>query len=870
MPSTYDVADYIPTRLRAVYHAGHVVLVVAFRETATPEDQLFQFASNDLGMSFSLVSTLTGTSRAMPDLISHRGQIIMAYVSSPTGGSYAATYLPYIRRIGSAYESFGEADATILSTLTDTMEWGSQAGGVFTRGEMSLWADDDGSVYVMGRDHDTAGGAFEEVGVRVSTDDTVTWSDIGSGSAANDGANSVAIGDIATYPKGLCACVCQGRTIVAHTHEASPATGDDSLSVLWLGGYTNVEMAQYDANELLITRSTSWTRTWIPFDLPDNNGWTLTGTGTTRSLTGLGHRVVTGASPDQVFYTKTPTGTIAEGVTVLADVHLVSGNDVQVGAVVSDSTPINYEARVVATPTAISLQDINGSSTIASVSTTAAANGPIQIKITVESAKAKAWYRAVGANNSDAHQKWIAIGSTAALTSNASDPGMEVVWGQSEDTEAYWRMVCWVSDEYQGIGIYDQTNWSDLLGRGYNTEPVYVYGGTALQAVDGPTFRNDEWVITPSARYPVASVHPTVIGSPRRPWRSVDDSTQVDLEWVFGQATWGLGVLMGLYLGDVNFGTAELWGKNSGGTWVKIHDLSTKVATGLKFTRDGRVIRPDTSGGSSVPHYMPLNILAGHYFQMPRAQEGTSIKRVETNSSGAWVSGSATLDTRILLESIDGTEATSGTTGELWSNEYAAVFPITATYSAFRLRIPVQTTHEGYFRIGSMMLGEFEVLGREYSRGRSLEWASFYDLVDGRTGVRGVRQRGPTRRAVEVGWPDGAETTPISATNPDVDFVPGWTGGSSSSAVANEFSTPYDMGGMMERLKGAVTPCVYLAAVEPPPTNADIQEITNREIMLYGRIRTEAIRVDSVLGSEWAGASGELMRIGTARLEEEV
>lgn len=654
---------------------------------------------------------------------------------------------------------------------------------------------------------------------------------------------------------------------MAHKFAASPGTADSSFAAAWLGGYTTVCLAQEAwTGSPRPTSVTGFTVTWLPYDYPEDVGnWTASSTGTP-SLTSSGMRLITGNPGTELRIYNNIVGSITEGVTVLAECKLVT-NQCRVEVRWNDSAATEYEVAVIVTTTRIKLWDLVAGSEIGGVDTTAGTTGFVQLLIDCQDNNAVAYYRVVGASGD---RKWTQVGTTSAC-SNAgaiSAPGHRVRFGQFDDSESYWRMVCFSSDEWTGQHIYGQSNWNDLLGRAYMPSPVWVDAGTSIQAVDGPTYRNDDWHIDTRYEYPVTNIYPDAASSPRRGWRSTTDASAAEIVWTMGSAvTTTMGPLIGLYLGECNFGTAELYGKNALNVWIKLADLDLRAGVSLKWTRDDRIVRFDASGATSVPYHLPANILAGSRIVLGGVgqQETAYTRKIETNSAGRWQAGSTGLLSRILLESVTGSEAASGTAAEIWVKDCCGVVPLTATYKAFKLKIPVQSTAEGYFTIGSMVFGSVYPIGgylMGYGWGRKLEWAYSSEQVEGRSGIRTVQALGPTRRAVEVAWVDGIETSGLTDTNPN--WLLGWTGG---SPIAVPADLPWTLPGLLENLEGSKTPVVYLASCGVPATSSTVISITDRTTMLYGRVVSETLQGDVVLGEERAS---ELIRVGTCRIEEEV
>ena len=854
-----DVSAHVPGRLRCAHLAGQLCMVAAMVEQTGPEDQIYQWSSNDLGATFDLVSTMTGTNRAFPDIVEHDGMLVTAYISDT--GSTGSTRPPYVRSIGSAYELVADAQYYLGQRDSDSMQWGTTSGGVFSSGDLSMWSDEDGRLWLIGRDHGTG---ENEVKARTSSDGE-TWVEPGEGPAAGLGVSTWRGRDANTYPTQLAACAHRGRAMLAHTHAADPGTRDPSLGAVWLGGYTTVCLAQSTFSRPSALTVAGWTETWLPYDFPDDIGsaWTVTSTGS-HSLTPTGMRLQTSAGQQEMYSTTGLPGTITEGIVVLAEVQIVSGSAFM-ELRLSDSSPKTYTVQINVSATQIDVWDAYGSATIGSVSTTLADGAFVQVLASAQDNNVKVWFRPSHLEKSD--QEWSLVASTSIVTGSAVSLTHRVLFGQNADSDTFWRLVCLSSDEYTEGGLYDQINWSDLLGRDYMPTPVWVDDGLSAMAVDGPTFRGDDWVIKVDHEYPVRALMPDVAPSPRWAWRSVDDIGSVDIEVGLGTATtYLMGQLLGVMLVDANFPLAEIHGQDSLGTWHVIGTMDRRAQTGLHWSRRGRIVDP-AAGGAAVPWYGYTHILAGSYLSFAGAGEGRQTRRIETNEAGRWnASIAGTQNVRVLLDEIDGTESLSGTDAQLWMRDSAHVVPLTTAYKRLRIRILQADTAEGYYRIGSMVLGHVHPTGSfldEPGWGHVREWSYDWEMVEGRTGTRDIVALGPTRRSVEIAWVDGVNTLGAQ-TDAEPNWVIGWTGG---SAVAVPSDVPWSVPGLIDRLSGAVHPIGYLSAFAIPPNDTTVINITDRTLQLYGRIVTESIRADNVNGDP---ESGEVIRLGTCRMEEEV
>lgn len=848
-------ANYEPQRLRAAYLEGQIVVFWHVVDLGTPEDQLRQYASNDLGATLDHVVTMDGRNRGYPDCVVHDGRVVVAYLSSAPA-AYTAALVPRIRRIASAYEDVEQVgEPTVGQTETDTMEWATESGGVFASGELALYRDEDGTLYLMGTDLQGAGDV--DLLARVSQDGGDTWEEWGEGPSAGFGAATWRSTAATTRPVQYAIACHQGRAIMASRHHADPGTGDGSLSAIYLGGYSTVTMPQEEDVAPSLYTSTGWAQTWLPFDLPeDTTAWTFAGAGTI-SFGADGMEVVTG-NPDSALWLHVPPATVETGIAVLAEVQLVD-NQCRIELRTSDATPIEYEVAVLVGETTITLWDLVAGGSIASVATTEAVTGKVQILVELADAATTAWYRPVTAAN-DA--EWVHIGQSTSISSAAANNGNRVRFGQYDDSESRWTMMQVSAGAYKGNGFYGQDNPTELLGRTYMPTPVYVTEGMSVSVQRGPAFTDDAFDVAATYAYGIENVHHEVSSSPRRPWRSTLDAANVTLSWVIdGAPTRVTSPLLGIALIGCNFPTAELHGRSNVGLWSKICDLDFRSGVNLKYDRYGRALYADLSAGASADHYLTQSSLIGSHLSL-----GGSPTRIVDNASGSWAGGSDTLPVRILLDELLGGEPSTGLDAEIWARDLIAIVPMPTSYTGFRLVIPPATTYEGYFEIGQMVLGPFVGFGRDPAWGRAIEASPIYELTEARNGTRSVRRLNDARRAAEMNWTNGLDTTGITMAGAAPSWVDAWPLGPAFMAPAD---TAYTVLGLIEGLGGAATPVVYVMTVPQPEDSADVQFLTNRNTFLYGRIRSETLRLDNVLGDEW-GSPGEVFRVGTVRIEEEL
>ena len=863
-----STSTYAQKRLRAAYLDGQIILLGWL--TATTSEELHQWASVDLGSSFTKVDSLITAviDYGYPDVIAHNGALVVAYLLA-TG----STVTPYIKRLGSAFESISGATAILATTAANAMEWGQITANVYSEGDLALWADEDGSLYVAGLDHDAAGGAKKELMIARSADDGDTWHTMGSSSSANGTGSAVWFGhDANTYPTDFCAVAAHGQTILVHRFKANPGTADDSLCQMTLGGYTTVEIPELDALDLALSNRGSWEMTWLPFDEPDNMGsspyvWGRAVTGApTATLGAVGLNINHSGTGQDIKYSAVPVTNDVETMAMVEVWPTAAGPTGFLQIRTTNGTNLDIDAEVTVTSGGtITLTDNNGSA-LGSKTGVTVTDG-IQIKLAVSkpsTGKASAWYRQLGSD-----REWIAIATNQSCTTGTVSTAT-VAWGSRTGSTGNIRFVqaCTTWGAYAGSGLSGgQANPSNLLGRTVMPTPVYVDDGVFLQAIDGPTFRNDVWNIDTRYTHAIDHIHPDVSPSPRKGWRSTA-VTAHEIVWetstTVTDVTQFTEDLFGLHLSRVNWRTGSFWGRASGGTWSKIFDIDTAAnMNGLKFNRNGATIIPDPSGGSDATYWWPFDALADAYFD-----NGTQIRKVRTNTAGGWVTTATVSEsrkTRLILDEYATGDLGSGTAGAIRARDITIVQPITAgtTYSAYKLVIDAQSTAEGDLRIGSALFGPVVVLGGEYGWGRGLSVTTAIQRTAGRGGTRTARQLAPTRRAVEIGWPDGLDTTPVGGDTPTAHYYRAHTGGSIVAGEGDALHSLRGVIGVLSRTDGLVT---YLPRI-PIKGSAQTLTIVHRDHQLLGRIMTDVHRMDVVQGEETVD---EVLRGGRLRIEEEL
>lgn len=888
LPTPISTATAAIRRMRAAYVGGNIVLFLDVRDTSTAYyRRLAQYASADLGSTFSLVAQLSGagetTHAAFPDVAVVGDTLILSYIRQETHATYGALVRPFARRLGSAFSLFTSASEVRMQDESNPMGWGTYAAGDITTGDMAICADDVGRAYAYGRDRTALG--YDDVAVRYTAAAGATWSGMGSSSHQTTKA-MLWRGEVATSnPQALSATFQRGRVAIAHQCDSTILAREPSIGVMFAGGWSAHQLPSLQG---AVTHDTlvAWERTWLPWDVPDalSSTWTYAATGApTVTITSSGMQV-TGALGDAATWTATPTGTMAQGVIGEVWVATSTGSaslEVRVG----QAGPDSFRARVDVTATAVTLIDAEAGTTIATATTAAGATGVwVRLAVGVQTVSGNngrcAAYYAAGARGDAEDRQWIELGTSTALV-QGTDTTHRVTLrafttGVAFDTT--WRFSAYTSGAYAGPGTNSASGYSgsargDLLGRDLAAQSFYLADGVRLRGDDGPALRNDAWDIDATYRYPVRAVFPDQEPSPRKTWRSTGTASDaviaVRLNATAATTSPMLGLGRMLYLGGANFRTATLEALNAAGIWVTIANIDTATGqTGLAYTRADTVItaRYDAAfpPSSGISRYLTAGELEGASIAV---SGGTVVKRITRSTPGVWPGGplATAAPTRLVVANGSGVPA-AGKDAQVWAPNVVVALPDTTgtQYSGYRLRIPAQTTADGYFELGVLMIGTFHAFGQQYSANRSQDISPAYELTEGRGGTRRVQTTGPARRAVEIAWDEGVDASKLATTTDD--YVEAYVGG---GPIASPSDVVPSMLGLVEQLGGAATPIVYLPQVPVLSGATTTAHIVAPPLMLYGRIRTETLRQDTVQGNEYENP-GEVYRLARVRIEEEL
>lgn len=857
---------------------GQVLLLIEYSWDTGTTRGVLQYASDDYGTTFRLIEDWQNGSGSPHGRFfdcaadpSGSGQITVFYLEQKT--SYDVKY----RRIGSPFDP-------ILSASEQTIE--DQGSGDVSC--IAAFAAEDGSMYCTW----SASTSTNPIEMAVSRDGGETWS-----TYAHDVYNIWSSDDHAwdvTSVRGVAVW------IMADPQGSGQGVGDPFFTIVQSGGWDNVTMPQVkgaDPRQQMAYGGddTYLGSTWLgQRDPASYSNWTAVGAGTSsqRATAPFGTTVTTTANAR--YYEDTTENVHDAGVLFHFSVQHQSGGNVTARNVAAsirleDSTNgYEWEVSVRFSATQVRMVDEVGSTTIDTVSVDIDTNrGEFMLATRkwpnttdTTTAAAALYYRPTRSSD------WTCLILTAdGLTRRSAGVGTSssfVRFGAlvSSTAESDWHYA--LVARYTGhvgavtataisYGFYDDLALNPLRGGEYALWGArlpalpgrrYIRGGLYVHGSSGPFFRGDAWQIAPEHDYPVEHLLPDVMGSPNVPFRTDADSVVTRIAWApggtnatrMGSPSWGMAAF------GSNIKYADLLGE-SGGAWSTLGRLDFRGGmVSLNYARTGDTVAPNTAINHAGAQYIAHNELVGCTVDLG----GGKLRRVVANTEGAWTSA-ATKRPVLTLEGVDGTEGATGTL-DIWYREAVLLLHnSTAGYTAFAIQIPSHATVDGYYQIGTLVMGPAVVFGHKYSRNRTVTTSPNYELSTGEAGQRTARKLGPGRRAVEASWVEGVDTSGLFAASPVPDYL-------SPHASAEAFATRGDMlllEGVIERLGGATRPCVYLPRFPAPPSSGEDANKTymaGRERVLLVRL-TDAASRQTTNGNE---VLSEVVTLTGFRAEEEV
>tara|TARA_R100001443_G_scaffold18245_2_gene29103 strand:- start:600 stop:3971 length:3372 start_codon:yes stop_codon:yes gene_type:complete len=883
----YDLDDRPSAKMRAAYSGGQVLLIIGFQSNDTStgsfQDGFAQYASSDLGNTFDLVEIWDRTVNGVQaEIVPANNGFNVFYVSyNPSG-----TFLFVGRKIlASAYIPLTNASTFLSANVVSTGSWeaGKWGGGrVFTDAEIAACIGDDGILYLIARGRSTGGSmSTNNVGdIRMAMDRsggseiTGAYEWLGQGTesslnASGTGGTLYFAETTADFPRDFGLVSGHGRLALFHSWSASTSNRDQSLAVSYMGGYNTVTLGSYQANGD-IARLVCWDYEYLPFELPGNfSGWTASTTATFTQAVTSGYLGLT-TTNGRVEYQKNVAGTIAEGVIIHFGVQHVSqtgASNKYVRATIGlDDASDVYTTEINIRAGDVVVDDADGG-TKGTLSIDCATNG-VEVLAFFKSNKVTVFARQM---TFAADNAWSTVCSNQTLAGNTGGAGNFVRFGHvaSSTASSRWHWFNFTSDEYAGETPFAGgfTNPTNLNGKPYSTmNSTYVDDGVRIRAIDGPTTPGDSWNIDTRYAYGIERTIPFSEPSPSKGWRSNDESEQT-IAWTFSGVN--RYTELGLYLDGCNWRTANLQAWN-GSSWATIAAIDLAAGqTNLAYQQGDISMFVNPSASTAPGRYYEFNELIGGTVRVNPSSGSDFSRKITANGAGQWTQQANYVRANVEMESTPIVIATTGTL-DIWSPRILiAVHKLANSYKGLRLVIAAsQGTADGHYRIGQMILGPLHLMSQDYSWGRTLATEPNTEVVTYRDGSRSSFKRSENRRSVVFGWGEGIDVTSIQGSAPAPDYLVA-TSTSGALPIGYRGDLPSTMRQINAYTAGPHIPVVYCANIESGSSGNDTKTMQGLTAALYGRVIT-GVSEDCIVGDENSGSAGEVMRVNTLTIEEEL
>ena len=871
----YDLDERPAAKMRVRYSGGQMIMLICFRANNTSlacRDGVFQYASSDLGFNFQLVETTNGASfnitQAEPVATENGFNVFFL--------SLAGSNEVVLRRnLASAFVPLSTASNLNGPLFASGFDPGYWSSPTWSDGDLTSTVGEDGILYLISRGGKAAtGNKRGDVVInmdRSGGNDLINYYEImGQGTDFGSLLQGMIYWaqDTNDHPVALSVTAGQGRLALFHNWSASTSTRDNSLAVMWLGGYTTATLGDFDASGE-IPRRVCWDYSYLPFDTPDNfAGWTATTSGTSSADVASGYLAVSTTSGRRLYYKSAP-GTIAEGIIVYFGVEMVSQsvpvNDEVVVRVTQADGSDEHVADIVIRLATVKVEDNNGGAALGTLSIDTTDPG-VEVLAYFKSGKITCYARS---RTNAADKQWQQVCSNATV-SDGGTGSSEVRFGHLAGSTASsrWYFLQFVSDEWAGGVPYAEgfTNPGDLSGAPLSSyRKTYVDDGVFVRGIDGPTKPGDSWDIDTRYEYPISNVIPGSQPSPAKGWRSTDETEQT-IAWTFGGVNRHRE--LGLYLEGCNWRNANLQAWN-GSSWSTIAAIDMASGqTSLAYSQGDTSMFVNPSGSTSPGRYFEMNELVGGVVRVTPSSGSAFSRSITANSAGQWTQEAGHVRATLAMESTPVVLSTTGSL-DIWSPRILIVIHnLAQSYKGFRLVIAAsQNTPQGYYTIGQMVLGPMHLFSHDYSWGRALSTEPNTEVVTYRDGSRSSFKKASNRRAVSFGWGEGVDVTAIQGATPDPDYVM-----STSTSGALPFGYRGDMPSTLNQINahtaGPNLPIVYCPAIDAGSSGNDTKTIQGMA-QIYGRIMS-GVSTDSIVGEELSATAGEVLRISNVEIEEEL
>ena len=811
----------VPQLMKAAYKDGQIMLLIWFKDDSTVQpDRIFQYASDDLGATFYSVSQFSGadTNNAggFPDVTTESGLFIVTWIAKDD-------LKPRIDRLGSAFQSLNPTIAPYPEFAALT-EWSDSAltPGI---GDLTITADEDGTVYLVGFIYSALGPLTDTAGVVFRSFEGAalgTMQPMGHGFATISQIGTwfrpFTDDDSAPYikPTNLSAACHRGRLVLAHRNiggdpqqEQMPAIGPGSFACFYLGGFSQVTLPALTGFKSDITQ-VGFDSTYYPFTVPGElwgGMWRVFNFGGAPVLKDIvppgrfhlitqnlgqwcfGDSFTTGGGEREVEYTE---GFLGRFTTECGNPAFAPGAQ-NVRVELSNGIPGNrilFDLEI--NPIGLRLRD-----SLAEIAFVVPSGGMMQKfqflwgfrGIDGAGGELGMWYRLWSANED---RTWIELYQGAISLELVGGGGSSITWGavhsySAMQSDQYWDEFNYTYGAGALLGVHlfghtgmqlaqGQENPGGLFPRSYAATPLYMDADTRIAAIDGPTFEGDLWTVEARHLSGLDNIFPQNSPSPAVMWRSKTASAGDTIAFQRNPDAadaFPANDLYAVHFENVNFKRAKVEMK-IGAAWISVGTV--ELWRSFAYDREGHTLRvanhAPVVGFESMEQgfYTYYNEFKGCKFEFD-PDNGGEVATITRNSEGIGYYSDATdaetKRTTIFLDPDTFTDATAPATGTgaLWFRNVTVLIdmPTSSEFTGIRLSLCSTGTlpPEGYYEAGNIVVGPVCVFGWDYSQERIVGREANVELTTNRDGSRHAYKAGDPRRSVRFSWAQGVDVSEL-------------------------------------------------------------------------------------------------------------
>jgi hypothetical protein len=822
---------------------------------------LLQYASSDLGATYTLVSSFANT-HSFGLTATPAGTFVLAYIDG-TGNELQ------VKRFGNAFQSQANSSAIAVADVTS---------GTKTY-EIEITCDSDGRLYIfMSYPNDTSAGDPGRVYVYMSANDGSSWSLLSNGPVfpGTDGSNN----DV-RFQK-MSATWSRGRCYLVGERTSAP----EGLSVFTLSGWSNInngESHTTGGRNCLTTTASGTVSTvttagmWFPLAVPwgSATGYATNDPGTgTATLTGgpdSQHLQIAGGA--SLYFDATMPAVAAISVDRVCIFRMKCTTNNSVGSTIKVGTQINNVLADGSNRSTVDLRFRTGAirlvdqqSEVNRVDLTIDCTDYRDYMIRMNETSVEAYYR------DDAEDNWTLLG-TLTLTSSAISAGYTtqfIKWGNfAASKQSEWEFF---AHQFNGssasVNFFAKArNFTKAIGKRITSTGYPLPGAGSSSLVTRLKYvgafarvkeeEDGDYTITPERDYGISSVFPQESPSPTKVWKSLTSSTAANQVVVcdFGSITRFDEKLPFVVVQNANWKSATVEYSTNGTDYTSCGTLN--LAYGFEastFTRSGDVVVPASGSAVTGSRWMHADEFVGGTALLTNGGT-TTAHEIASNTAGDWKTGSSVIGR---LRLADTTSAAAS--GSIDIVAHSGVFVMSSLTDVdiryIRITITASATPSGFFEAGTIAVGSCFVPGKRWARGWSVRTEPVVESSMDSHGTARIKQKGPNRRSLTMNWDHGALMGRVRSSISSVDYVSA-TGG--SEALAGRDDVWWQLQGLLSRAKGGELPVV--AIQEVPAATATI---TDRSMYLFGLLES-SITVNHVNGDS---GSNEFVRIEAIKVTE--